>query len=225
MPIVPAEPVVARQAAGSRRRLEVDALDLYYAHWPNPFVSVRRTMQALRPLVADGAVRRVGVSNYGLDQWQDAERALRAPVIANQVKFSLVSAGPALDLVPYAAAMDRIVVAYSPLAQGLLTDGLAESAPRPRGVRRASSLFQPGARRRLAPLSALLHEIADAHGATPAQVALAWVIRHPNTIAIPGARTIEQLEENAAAADLALADDEFARLSAEASMFADRRRI
>jgi aryl-alcohol dehydrogenase-like predicted oxidoreductase len=224
MPIVPAEAIVARQAAGSRRRLGVDALDLYYAHWPNPLVSVRRTMQALRPLLGAGVVRRVGVSNYRLDQWQEAERALRAPVIANQVKFSLVSAGPALDLVPYAAAMDRIVVAYSPLGQGLLTDGLVESTPRPRVMRRTSPLFRPGARRRLAPLSAVVHEIAAVHGATPAQVALAWVIRHPNTIAIPGARTIAQLEQNAAAADLALADDEFTRLSDEASLFADRLR-
>jgi len=222
MPLVPAEPVVARQAAGSRRRLGVDALDLYYAHWPNPLVSVRRTMQALRPLVAEGVVRRVGVSNYGLDQWQEAERALRAPVMANQVKFSLVSPGPARDLVPYATAMNRVVVAYSPLAQGLLADGLAEPVPRPRGVRRASPLFRPDTRRRLAPLSAVLHEIAAAHGATPAQVALAWVIGHPNTIAIPGARTIAQLEENAAAADLALAEHEVASLSAEAAIFAGR---
>jgi aryl-alcohol dehydrogenase-like predicted oxidoreductase len=221
LPIVPAEAILARQAAGSLRRLGVDALDLYYAHWPNPLVSVRRTMQALRPFVGEGVVRRVGVSNYRLGQWQEAERALRAPVIANQVKFSLVSTGPARDLVPYAAAMDRIVVAYSPLGQGLLTDGLAASAPRPRGVRRTSSLFRPRARRRLAPLSTLLHEIASAHGATPAQVALAWVIRHPNTIAIPGARTIAQLEENAAAADLALTDDEFARLSDAAAAFAE----
>jgi aryl-alcohol dehydrogenase-like predicted oxidoreductase len=220
MPVVPAEPVIARQAAGSRRRLGVDVVDLYYAHWPNPFVSARRTMQALRPLVDEGVVRRVGVSNYGLGRWQEAERALRAPVIANQVRFSLVSTGPSRDLIPYAAAMDRIVVAYSPLAQGLLTDGLAESAPRPRGVRRTSALFRPGTRRRLVPLAAVLHEIADAHAATPAQVALAWVIRHPNTIAIPGARTIAQLEENAAAADLALADDEFARLSDAAAAFA-----
>jgi aryl-alcohol dehydrogenase-like predicted oxidoreductase len=220
MPVVPAEPVVARQAAGSRRRLGVDVVDLYYAHWPNPFVSARRTMQALRPLVDEGVVRLVGVSNYGLGRWQEAERALRAPVVANQVRFSLVSTGPARDLVPYAAAMDRLVVAYSPLAQGLLTDGLAESAPRPRGVRRTSSLFRPGTRRRLLPLASVLHEIADAHAATPAQVALAWVIRHPNTIAIPGARTIAQLEENAAAADLVLADDEFARLSDAAAAFA-----
>ena len=62
------------------------------------------------------------------------------------------------------------------------------------------------------------------HGATPAQVALAWVIRHPNTIAIPGARTIHQLEENAAATDLVLADDELTRLSAEAAAFAGRVR-
>ena len=120
LPLAPAEPIVARQAAGSRRRLGVDSLDLYYAHWPNPFVSVRRTMQAPRPLVADGVVRRVGVSNYDLGRWQEAERALRAPVIANQVRFSLGSPGPAGDLVPYAAAMDRVVVAYSPLAQGIL---------------------------------------------------------------------------------------------------------
>jgi aryl-alcohol dehydrogenase-like predicted oxidoreductase len=135
-----------------------------------------------------------------------------------------MSAGPASDLVPYAAAMDRVVVAHSPLGQGLLTDGLAEVAPRPRGVRRASPLFRPGARRRLAPLNAALHEIAAAHGATPAQVALAWVVGHPNTIAIPGARTIAQLEENAAAADFVLAENELAHLAAEAAAFAERDR-
>ena len=224
MPVVPAEPVVARQAAGSLRRLGVDSLDLYYAHWPNPFVSARRTMQALRPLLAEGVVRRVGVSNYGLGRWQEAERALQAPVIANQVRFSLVSTGPMLDLVPYAAAMDRIVVAYSPLGQGLLQMG-SPSRPRVRVAcagRAPSSA--PGTRRRLIPLAVVLHEIAYAHGATPAQIALAWVIRHPNTIAIPGARTIEQLEENAAAADLALTDDEFARLSDAAAAFAEGSR-
>ena len=225
LPLAPAEPIVARQAAGSRRRLGVDALDLYYAHWPNPFVSVRRTMQALRPLVDAGLVRRVGVSNYGLDQWQDAERALRAPVVADQVRFSLASPAPAQDLVPYAAAMRRVVVAYSPLAQGLLTDGFGAggSSPRPWSVRRANPLFRSGGRARLAPLAREIHEVAAAHGATPAQIALAWVIHHPNTVAIPGARTVAQLEENAAAADLVLSDDEFARLSHASATFAGSR--
>ncbi len=223
LPLAPAEPIVARQAAGSRHRLGVDALDLYYAHWPNPFVSVRRTMQALRPLVATGLVRRVGVSNYDLARWQEAERALRGPVVANQVRFSLVSPAPAGDLVPYAAAMGRVVVAYSPLGQGLLADGFDAGGRRARGVRSVNPLFRDGARARLAPLLGALGEIAAAHGATPAQVALAWVIHHPNTIAIPGARTIEQVEENAAAAELALSDAELARLSSEAGAFAGRR--
>ena len=205
MPVAPAESIVARQAAGSRRRLDVEALDLYYVHWPNPFVSQRRVMQSLRPLLESGAVRRVGVSNYSLRQWIDAERALRAPVIANQVSFSLVDPRPALDLVPHAAALGRLVVAYSPLGQGLLTRG-----------RR----FRETDRRRSAPLLAALQEVAAIHGATPAQVALAWVIRHPNTVAIPGARTVVQLEENAAAADLELSDDEFDRLTAESETFA-----
>jgi aryl-alcohol dehydrogenase-like predicted oxidoreductase len=225
LPIAPAEPILARQAAGSRRRLGVDSIDLYYAHWPNPFVSVRRTMQALRPLVASGAVRRVGVSNYDLGQWQAAERALRVPVVANQVRFSLVSPGPARDLVPHAADHGRLVVAYSPLGQGVLAGAWsAVGAQRTRGLRAGTPLFRNAARAAGVPLAAAVAEIAARHGATAAQVALAWVVHHPNTVAIPGARTIAQLEENVAAADLALADDELARLSAAAAMFVERLR-
>ena len=219
LPLVPAEPIVAWQAAGSRRRLRQETLDLYYAHWPNPFVSVRRVMQSLRPLVGEGLVRRVGVSNYSPAQWQEAERALRAPVIANQVKFSLASPDPARDLVPYAAEHDRLVVAYSPLAQGLLAGDPDWYAVRDFRRRRRPARRTNG----FAPLADAVREVAAAHDATPAQVALAWVLAHPNTIAIPGARTLEQLESNAAAADLVLADDEVARLSAEAEAVAARR--
>jgi len=218
MPVAPAEPVVARQAAGSLRRLGIDSLDLYFVHWPNPFVSQRRVMQSLRPLVESGAVQRVGVSNYSLRQWIDAERALRAPVVANQVPFSLVDPRPALDLVPHAAALGRLVVAYSPLGQGLLA-GAGESGS-PGGIRALSPRFREANRRRASPLFKAVREVASAHGATAAQVALAWVIRHPNTVAIPGARTVAQLEENAAAADLELSDDEFHRLTAESEAFA-----
>ncbi len=218
-PIAPAERIVAWEAAGSRRRLLTDSLDLYYAHQPNPFVSPRRVMQSLRPLLAEGLVRRVGVSNYSVAQWQEAERALRAPVVANQVRFSLADPAPLRDLVPYAAEHDRLVVAYSPLAQGLLAvdrDWSQVGGLRQR-MRPASKLtgFEP--------LAAAVREVAAAHDVTPTQVALAWVLAHPNTIAIPGARTIEQLESNAAAADLVLADDEVARLTTEAESFAARR--
>jgi aryl-alcohol dehydrogenase-like predicted oxidoreductase len=210
-PIAPAEPIVARQVRGSLARLRTDALDLLYVHWKNPFVSARRVAQAVRPLVEAGMVRRVGVSNFTLEQWRDAESALRAPAMANQVRFNLLTPGPAEDLVPHAAAMGRVVVAYSPLAQGLLT--ASDGAPKT-GMRRLGSMA-PGAPKTVAPeLLRALTEIAGDHGATPAQVSLAWVMGHPNTVVIPGARTLEQLEQNAAAADLELSPDEMARLSA-----------
>ena len=218
-PIAPAEPIVAWQAAGSRRRLGMDALDLLYVHWKNPFVSSRRVMQAMRPLVDEGLVRRAGVSNFTLAQWQEAEAALRAPVVANQVQFSLAAPKPAEELVPYAAASGRVVVAYSPLGQGVLAgrsdfDG-TPGFGRPQGRK---------ARRRdgLDPMQVVIRRVADAHGATPAQVALAWVISHPNTVAIPGARTIEQLEENTAAADLELSEDELVQLTVVSRAFAGR---
>ncbi len=221
MPIAPAGPVVAWQARGSLRRLGVEALDLYYVHWPNPFVSPRRVMQSVRPLVESGRVRRVGVSNHSLAAWQSAERGLRSPVIANQVRFSLESPGPARDLVPWAAANGRLVVAYSPLAQGLLARDDAD--PVPRGFRARDPRFRAAGDGRLRPLQDALHEVAAAHRATPAQVALAWLLSHPATVAIPGARTLEQLEENAAAADLDLAPEEVARLSDLAEARVPRR--
>ncbi len=217
-PIAPAEPIVAWQAAGSRRRLGMDALDLFYVHWKNPFVSARRVMQSMRPLVDEGLVRRVGVSNFTLAQWREAEAALRAPVVANQVQFSLAAPGPAEELVPYAEAAGRVVVAYSPLGQGVLagrTDwsGAGLGRPQARLARRRDGLD---------PMQVVIRRVAEAHGATPAQVALAWVISHPNTLAIPGARTIEQLEENAAAADLELTEEELVQLTVVSRAFAGR---
>lgn len=214
LPLAPAEPVVAWQASGSRRRLDVEAIDLYYAHWPNPFVSPRRTMQSLRPLLDAGIVRQVGVSNYSLDRWRAAEDGLGRPVFANQVRFNLLTPGPAVDLVPYAAEAGRAVVAYSPLAQGLLAaDG---DGVRPSGMRGLDRRFSAAGRERLGPLADLVRAIAAEHGVTPAQVSLAWVLSHPNTVVIPGARTLEQLEENASAAEVALTHDEIERLTSAA---------
>ncbi|MCJ7711897.1 MAG: aldo/keto reductase, partial [Chloroflexi bacterium] len=119
----------------------------------------------------------------------------------------------------YAAAMDRLVVAYSPLAQGLLAGHHDWYA-----VRDFRRMSRPARRTRgFEALAEAVREVAAAHDAVPAQIALAWVLAHPNTIAIPGARTLEQLELNAAAADLVLADDEVARLSAAAEAFAAGR--
>jgi aryl-alcohol dehydrogenase-like predicted oxidoreductase len=221
MPIAPAEPIVAWQARGSAGRLGVSTIDLYQVHWPNAFVSTRRVMQSLRPLVDAGLVAHVGVSNYSLEAWQEAERALRRPVLSNQVRFSLASPSPLRDMVPYAAANGRVVIAYSPLGQGLLGGSFADGRAAT-GVRRRGPLFRGDGPTRAAPLLATVSDVAAAHGATPAQVALAWLVSHPGVVAIPGARTVGQLEENAAAADLELSPDEIARLTDTAEDFAAR---
>ena len=159
----------------------------------------------MRQLQRDGVIRHVGVSNYSLDRWRRAEDALGSPVIANQVEYSLAERQPDRDLVPFAANNDRLIIAYSPLAQGFLA-AKYDASNRPGGVRLTNPLFLEENLTRGRELLNTLRSVAKTHGATPAQVALAWVIRHPGVVAIPGARDRAQLEANAEAAALQLSD-------------------
>jgi aryl-alcohol dehydrogenase-like predicted oxidoreductase len=218
LPVAPFGPVVAARGRASRKRLGVDVIDLYQLHAPNPAVPMRSQVAGLRRLEDEGVIRHAGVSNYSLSRWLRAQEALGRPVLSNQVSFSLAVRGPAHDLVPWAAAHDRIVIAYSPLAQGLLS-GRYDASNRPGGVRRNNALFLPENLAAAAPLLDGLREVATAHEATPAQVALAWVIRHPNVVAIPGASSVSQLEHNIAAVDLKLTQEEAARLTDAADAF------
>jgi aryl-alcohol dehydrogenase-like predicted oxidoreductase len=202
---------VESRARGSARRLGVDHLDLYQQHWPSPLFPPGATMPRMKRLVESGLVGHIGVSNFSLKRWQDAESALGGPVLSNQVLFSLVHREPDRDLVPWAQKEGRIVIAYSPLGQGLLS-GKYQEAP-PRNFRRFRTNFRAAGRARVGPLVEALREIASKHGATPSQVALAWLIRKPNVVAIPGASSVKQVEENVAAADVDIADDEDALLS------------
>jgi aryl-alcohol dehydrogenase-like predicted oxidoreductase len=159
------------------------------------------------------------VSNFSLERWRDADAALGEPVLSNQVSFSLVDRRPERDLVPFARDNRRIVIAYSPLAQGLL-GGRYDAENRPAGAaRRMNPLFLPENLERASGLIQALRDIALDKGCRPAQIALAWVIRRPNTVAIPGASSVEQLEFNAAAADIELTEEQDARLSSEAERF------
>ena len=218
-PLAPVRPVVEWRERESARRLGIDTVDLYQIHQPNPLVPVGLQMDGMRRLVRAGRIRHAGVSNFSLARWQEAEAAMGGPVLSNQVRFSLVDRRPLRDLVPWAAASDRIVIAYSPLGQGLLSARYDASHPPKGGVRDMNPLFLPENLDRATDLLETLRELARAHDATPAQVALAWVIRRPNVVAIPGASSVEQLERNAAAADLELSDDDDARLTAAAEAF------
>ncbi len=214
-PVFPTPGTVVRHAHQSIERLGRSPIDLYQIHWPHPHAPLSWSMRGMRRLLDEGTIRYAGVSNFGLKRWQRAERLLGAPVLSNQVQFNLIRRKPADLLIPYAAANRRIVIAYSPLAQGLLS-GAYSPDRLPEGFRRRNPANPLSSKRRLAaamPLIGALREVGESHGATPAQVALAWVIRHPNVIAIPGARTVEQLERNAAAADLILTAEEHAHLT------------
>jgi len=223
-PILPIPPVVVRRGRASLARLGIDAIDLYQIHQPNPVVPLRLQVGGFRQLLDEGVIRAVGVSNFSLDRWQATERELGSPVISNQVQYSLVALGPEDDLVPWAKEHDRLVIAYSPLAQGLLS-GRFDGTNTPSGIRSTNSLFLPENLALAAGLLDALREIAKAHGATPAQVALAWVIRRPNVVAIPGASSVRQLEQNVAAADLELSDDEDTRLTQVARAFTPVRGV
>ncbi|HEY2333012.1 MAG TPA: aldo/keto reductase [Acidimicrobiales bacterium] len=211
-PILPLAPVVGWRGRGSARRLGVDAIDLYQVHQPNPVVPDSTVMAGMRRLQAEGIVRQVGVSNYSLRRWQTAERALAGPVLSNQVHYSLIHRPAEDELLPWANANDRLIIAYSPLEQGVL-GGRYGPDNRPKGVRAMNRHFLPESLERSAPLLDAVRRTAAAHDATPAQVALAWLLAQGNVVAIPGASSVGQLEHNVAAADLDLTADEVEELS------------
>jgi aryl-alcohol dehydrogenase-like predicted oxidoreductase len=225
VPVMPLASVVEQRGRASAARLGVETLDLYQVHWPNPVVPLSQTMAGMRRLRDAGVVRHVGVSNFSLSRWQAAEQALGAPVLSNQVRFSLVARRPERHLVPWAAETGRVVIAYSPLGQGLLS-ARYDPDHRPSGsVRKTNYLFTPENLRRAGDLIRTLRDVAEEVGATPAQVALAWVIRRPNVVAIPGASSVAQLESNVAAAEIELTDDQDTRLFQAAERFRPRRGI
>ncbi|HUE35655.1 MAG TPA: aldo/keto reductase [Mycobacterium sp.] len=203
MPVAPFPPVIKQRERASARRLQLDRIPLYQIHQPNPVVPDSVIMPGMRDLLDSGAIGAAGVSNYSLARWKKADAALGRPVISNQVQFSLARSGPLEDLVPFAERENRIVIAWSPLAQGLL-GGKYGLDNRPGGVRAANQLFGTENLRRIEPLLQTLRDVATEVGAKPAQVALAWLISLPGVVAIPGASSVEQLEFNVAAADIEL---------------------
>ncbi|MEO7448427.1 MAG: aldo/keto reductase [Humibacillus sp.] len=218
MPVAPFPRIVRSRAHGSASRLRLPHVPLYQVHQANPLVPDTVIMRGMQPLLEQGRIGAVGVSNYSLERWRKADAALGRPVVSNQVQFSLAHPGPLADLVPFAEQEGRIVIAWSPLAQGLL-GGRYDADHRPGGMRAANPLFGTENLRRAEPLLETLRHVADAHDVRPAQVALAWLLGLPQVVVIPGASSVEQLESNVAAAELELAPDEMAALTSEARAF------
>ena len=200
----------------SLSRLGIERIDLLQIHRADPTTPIAESMGVLVELRSEGKLREIGVSNYSVEQMDEARAALGdVPLVSAQPRYSLVRREIESDVLPYAREHGVGLLAYSPIEQGLLAGAVPEERTFARGDgRRNRPTFRAGNR---AEVNALLEEvarpIADAHGATLAQVAIAWVIGTEGiTAALVGARNPEQVAENAAAAELELAPDAWARL-------------
>jgi aryl-alcohol dehydrogenase-like predicted oxidoreductase len=213
---------IRRSIEDRRAALGGRVIDLYQIHQPISFSTLRAQMHALADVVAAGHVRAVGVSNFGARSMQRSARLLEArgvPLASNQVRYSLLDRRIETNGVLEAAeSMGITIIAYSPLAQGVLTGRFHPGSgvdPEPlEGVRRRLPQFRPARLRAAAPLVGHLRDIAVRHDCTPAQVALAWVSqRRPGVVvAIPGASTPTQAEQNARSMEIRLSADEMEAL-------------
>jgi len=222
---------VVAACEASLRRLGVDRIDLYFLHRPDRATPVEETLRALEDLVKRGLVREIGASNFRA--WEVAgavarQRALERPSFtAVQIYYSLIGRDVEHEILPQCRTDGLGVLVYSPLAGGLLS-GRDDTAGA-RGRRVVGALPPVDPKVRSAALEAL-DAVATAHGVSIVQVALAWVLAQPGvTSVIVGARNIEQLDDNLAAADLVLEADEIAQLDAVTApvpiypAFVDRR--
>ncbi|AFZ03545.1 aldo/keto reductase [Calothrix sp. PCC 6303] len=202
----------------SLKRLQVEKVELYQVHWSFAFFMSQHTlMNALADAVEQGRITSVGVSNYSAEQMREAHQILaqRGVTLAvNQVNYSLLTRQIENNgVMDVAKELGVTILAYSPLAQGLLTGKYRQNAGvQPTGVRKLSPQFQPDGLRKIEPILNLLQQIGDKYGKSPAQVALNWLIAQGNVIPIAGAKTADQVRQNAGALGWQLSEDEVREL-------------
>jgi len=205
---------IRRECEASLRRLRVETIDLYQIHWPEPDEDVEEGWATLAALKQEGKVRHIGVSNFSVAQMQRAQRI--APIASLQPKYSLLHRQIEADVLPFCAQENIGVIAYSPMASGLLTGAMTRERiaafPADDWRRRNPDFNEPRLSRNLE-LVERLRVIAARHHRSPGAVAVAWTLRHPAvTAAIVGARRPGQILPIIPAADLHLSDDEATEL-------------
>jgi aryl-alcohol dehydrogenase-like predicted oxidoreductase len=195
----------------SLQRLRVDVLDLVQVHHPDPDTPIAETMGALLELKNTGKLRAIGVSNYSAEQMRVAQAALGdTPLASNQVRYSLVERWPESEILPLARATGAAVLAYSPLAQGLLGGDHHRRGTVPTDGRSQAAQWQRQNFERVGPVIDLaLGPVGAAHGCSVAEVALAFLLAQPGLCAvIVGASSPAQARRNAGAAAHALGSEE-----------------
>jgi len=197
-------------------RLGIETIDLYQIHFPNPIFRINSLMDALAETVKAGKVRRVGISNYDADQMKRAHERLAShgvSLASNQVEYSLLQRAPETSGVLEASRdLGVTLIAYSPIAQGLLT-GKYGPGDRPSGlVRRMGRAFGEQNLKKIEPVLNILREIGEVHNKQPAQVALNWLITRRSTFPIPGAKNEQQARQNAGALGWEMTSEEAEKL-------------
>jgi aryl-alcohol dehydrogenase-like predicted oxidoreductase len=198
----------------SLRRLGTDYIDLFYLHRIDPTVPIEESTGTLAELVREGKIRHAGLSECSVTTLQRACTVL--PIAAVQSEYSIWSRDPEQGMLTACAQLGVTFVAYSPLGRGFLAANFQSATDLPAGDhRRTHPRFQPEAAGNNAALVETLREIATALDATPAQVAIAWVLaRSPRVVTIPGMKTRAHLADNLRGASLTLSTDHLACIEA-----------
>jgi aryl-alcohol dehydrogenase-like predicted oxidoreductase len=211
---------IRRVADESLKRLRTDTIDLFYQHRVDPAVPIEEVAGAVRELIAQGKVRHFGLSEAGADTIRRAHAV--QPVTAIQSEYSLWYRDPEASILPLCEELGIGFVPYSPLGRGFLTGTIDETTPFGGNDNRTTlPRFTPEARKANRPVVDLLEGIGGQKGAMPAQIALAWLLaRKPWIVPIPGTTKLHRLEENIAAAAIALSAGEVRSIDAAAAEIA-----
>ena len=201
---------VKRECEQSLRRLQTDVIDLYQIHWPRPDEDIEEGWSALAELKEEGKVRHIGVSNFDVSQMERANEI--SPVETLQPPYNMLNRGVEEEILPYCGENDIGVIVYSPMRSGLLTGKMTaervQNMPSDDWRRNADDFQEPRLSRNLE-LVERLTEIGERRGKSPAEVAIAWTLRHPAvTAAIVGGRRPDQVDGIIGAAEFRLSEDE-----------------
>jgi myo-inositol catabolism protein IolS len=204
--------IIRKSIDQALQRLQTDVIDLYQIHYPQPGTPVADAIGAMQELRQAGKIRFIGVSNFSLEQMQEAVQA--GEVHTCQPPYNLFWRQYEDDVIPFCQERNIAVLPYSTLAQGLLTGKFRSRDDIPDDIRSNNKLFAEGIFEQCLEVVALVEEIAQRHDCSPAQIAIAWTMQAPGiTAPIVGARTRRQLAGNLGAVGVRLEDDEWQQLA------------
>lgn len=205
---------VIKAALRSLKRLNLKEIDLYLIHYPNPFIPFKETLRAIEALVKEGKVRYIGVSNFNMWLLRKAEENLKSiEIVANEIEYNILSRKAEKETIPYCLKNKIAIIAYSPLAGGILTGKYAPNNPPRDRARAFNFLARKHILAKAQPLLNTMKKIAEEKGATISQIALSWITSRPLHIAIPATLSVKEVEQNAMAADIMLSWKEIERIS------------